>query len=109
MKPVVLLDWLREQLSRYTFDVVALYRERDDPSLWPFQTMGPEELRRRLGESANYGKPKICAGAGRERRSAATGRADRSMCHSWTRTTIVGGAGSGRSLLNPGPDRQPGE
>lgn len=51
---IVLLDWLREAVDDYAFDVVALYRERDDPSLWPFGAMGPDDLRRKLGETDHF-------------------------------------------------------
>lgn len=49
-----LLDWLRSSLAGYGFDVVALYRDRDDPSHWPFQAHGPDDLRRRLGETDHF-------------------------------------------------------
>lgn len=52
--PETLLDWLRAQLADYAFDVFALYRERDDPALWPFQAMGPGDLRRKLGETDHF-------------------------------------------------------
>lgn len=52
--PINLLDWLRAELAAYRFDVVALYRDRDDPSHWPFRAEGPDDLRRRLGETEHF-------------------------------------------------------
>lgn len=49
-----LIDWLREEVASYRFDVVALYRGRDDPSLWPLQAMGPDDLRRKLAETDHF-------------------------------------------------------
>lgn len=52
--PIALLDWLRSQLAHYAFDVVALYRDRDDPSHWPLRADGPDDLRRKLGEAEHF-------------------------------------------------------
>jgi hypothetical protein len=52
--PITLLDWLRSQLADHAFDVVALYRDRDDPSHWPFRADGPDDLRRKLGETDHF-------------------------------------------------------
>lgn len=52
--PIDLLTWLRAQVADYRFDVVALYRDQDHPALWPLEAMGPDDLRRKLGETDHF-------------------------------------------------------